>query len=261
MILVVLHVENSFGSKLVLDDINFALEAGECLGIVGLSGCGKSTLAKIIARLIPCDDGKIFLCGEEITKVIGNAFYKNMQMIFQNPEDSFNPRRTLGASLAEPIKNFIGGNNLRERVENLLSEVGLPKNYAQRYPREVSGGECQRAAIARAISVEPKLLICDEATSALDVTIQAQVITLIKKLCTEKNIACLFITHDLALLPKLADRMIVLHLGKIVEEGTPEQIIHAAQSPFTKQLMASNFFTEATFLESNNETSIEQKNF
>ena len=121
----------------------------------------------------------------------------------------------------------------------------MPKNYAERYPREVSGGECQRAAIARAISVEPKILICDEATSALDVTIQAQVVALIKKLCTEKNIACLFITHDLALLPQLADRMIVLHMGKIVEEGTPEKIIHEAQSPFTKQLMASNFFTEA----------------
>lgn len=238
------HIRKIFGVKCVLDDINFIVDAGECLGIVGLSGCGKSTLAKIIARLISSDGGKIFLCGEDITHAAGNAFYKNMQMIFQTPEDSFNPRRTLGASIAEPIKNFLGGENLREHVENLLAEVGLPKNYSERYPCEVSGGECQRAAIARAISVAPKLLICDEATSALDVTIQAQVVTLIKKLCTEKNIACLFITHDLALLPKLADRVIVLHEGKIVEEGTPEKIIHEAQSPFTRQLMASNFFAE-----------------
>lgn len=214
-VLEVKHVKKYFGKRLVLDDINFTVDAGECLGIVGLSGGGKSTLAKIIARLIPSDGGQIFLCGEDISNATGNAFYKNMQMIFQMPEDSFNPRRTLGASIAEPIRNFIGDDNLRGRVENLLVEVGLPKNYAERYPREVSGGECQRAAIARAISISPKLLICDEATSALDVTIQAQVVTLIKKLCAEKNIACLFITHDLATLKKLADRVLVLEDGRL----------------------------------------------
>ena len=214
-ILEVKHIKKHFGNKLVLDDINFAIDAGEILGIVGLSGGGKSTLAKIIARLIPCDDGQIFLCGEDITHATGNAFYKNMQMIFQNPEDSFNPRRTLGKSIAEPIKNFLGEENLRGRVENLLIEVGLPKNYAERYPREVSGGECQRAAIARAISIEPKLLICDEATSALDVTIAAQIVALIRKICTEKNIACLFITHDLTTLKKLADRVLVLEGGRL----------------------------------------------
>lgn len=222
MILEVQHVKKYFGTRLILDDISFTVDAGECLGIVGLSGCGKSTLAKIIARLIPCDGGKIFLCGEDITNAAGNAFYKNMQMIFQMPEDSFNPRRTLGESIAEPIKNFIDGDNLRGRVEELLIEVGLPKDYAKRYPREVSGGECQRAAIARAISISPKLLICDEATSALDVTIQAQVVTLIKRLCTEKNIACLFITHDLALLSRLADRVLELRNGKFLAEVSHE---------------------------------------
>jgi len=160
--------------------------------------------------LIDCDGGKIFLCERDITHATGNNFYRDMQMIFQTPEDSFNPRRTLGASIAEPIKNFIGGENLRGRVEKLLAEVGLPAEYATRYPREVSGGECQRAAIARAISVAPKLLICDEATSALDVTIQSQIVALIKKLCAEKNIACLFITHDLTTLKKIADRVLVL---------------------------------------------------
>lgn len=214
-ILEVKHIKKYFYKKLVLDDINFAIDAGEILGIVGLSGGGKSTLAKIIARLTPCDDGQIFLCGEDITHTTGNAFYKNMQMIFQNPEESFNPRRTLGKSIAEPIKNFLGEENLRGRVENLLVEVGLPKNYAERYPREVSGGECQRAAIARAISIEPKLLICDEATSALDVTIAAQIVALIRKICTEKNIACLFITHDLTTLKKLADRVLVLEGGQL----------------------------------------------
>ncbi|MBQ3443736.1 MAG: ABC transporter ATP-binding protein [Selenomonadaceae bacterium] len=227
MILEVQHVKKVFGSKLVLDDVSFTLDAGECLGIVGLSGGGKSTLAKIIARLIPSDGGKIFLCGEDITHATGNDFYRNMQMIFQTPEDSFNPRRTLGASIAEPIKNFLGKDNLSGRVAELLEEVGLPAAYAERYPREVSGGECQRTAIARAISINPKLLICDEATSALDVTIQAQIIALIKKLCVERNIACLFITHDLALLTRLADRVLVLeeaHLKTLDESKFKEAL-------------------------------------
>ena len=227
MILEVQHVKKVFGSKLVLDDVSFTLDAGECLGIVGLSGGGKSTLAKIIARLIPSDGGKIFLCGEDITHATGNDFYRNMQMIFQTPEDSFNPRRTLGASIAEPIKNFLGKDNLSGRVAELLEEVGLPAAYAERYPREVSGGECQRAAIARAISINPKLLICDEATSALDVTIQAQIVALIKKLCVERNIACLFITHDLALLTRLADRVLVLeeaHLKTLDESKFKEAL-------------------------------------
>lgn len=209
------HVKKYFGNKLVLDDINFSIKAGECLGIVGLSGGGKSTLAKIISRLINFDGGQIILCGEDISSAKGNKFYKKMQMIFQNPEESFNPRWKFGKSISEPIKNFLGGENLKERVENLLMEVGLPKNYAKRYPREVSGGECQRAAIARAISINPKLLICDEATSALDVTIQEQIVALIRKICVEKNIACLFITHDLAILKKLADRVLVLEDGRL----------------------------------------------
>lgn len=227
MILEVKGVKKYFGARLILNDISFNVDAGECLGIVGLSGGGKSTLAKIIARLIPSDGGQVILCGEDITHATGNAFYKNMQMIFQMPEDSFNPRRTLGASIAEPIRNFIGNDNLRGRVEELLTKVGLPKDYAERYPREVSGGECQRAAIARAISVAPKLLICDEATSALDVTIQAQVVALIRRLCIEKNIACLFITHDLATLKKLADRVLVLEDGqlKTLDESNFKEVL------------------------------------
>lgn len=211
MILEVQHVKKYFGKRLVLDDINFSVDSGEILGIVGLSGGGKSTLAKIIARLIDCDGGKIFLCGEDITHPNDNDFYRNMQMIFQNPEDSFNPRRTLGASIAEPIKNF----GVNANADDLLRQVGLPIDYSARYPHEVSGGECQRAAIARAISVEPKLLICDEATSALDVTIQAQIVALIKKLCTERNISCIFITHDLNLLKKIADRVLVLENSRL----------------------------------------------
>ena len=215
MILKVKNVKKSFGSKKILDDINFSVDSGEILGIVGLSGGGKSTLAKIIARLIPSDGGQIFLCGEDITHARDNNFYKNMQMIFQNPEDSFDPRRKLGKSIAEPLENYFGVENLKNRVEKLLMAVGLPKNYSERYPREVSGGECQRAAIARAISINPKLLICDEATSALDVTIQAQIVSLIKSLCVERGISCIFITHDLQIAKKIANRVLVLENSRL----------------------------------------------
>ena len=211
MILEVKHLKKYFGKRLVLDDVNFSVAAGECLGIVGLSGCGKSTLAKIIARLIHCDGGEIILHGD-------GEFYRNVQMIFQTPEDSFNPRRTLGQSISEPIKNF----NVAADVENLLAQVGLPKDLKNRYPREVSGGQCQRAAIARAISIAPKLLICDEATSALDFKNQQQVAALIRKLCAEKNIACLFITHDIFLLNKIADRVLEMRGGKLFAEVSDE---------------------------------------
>ena len=228
MILEIKNLSKNFGGKLVLDKISFGVEAGECVGIVGRSGCGKSTLAKIIAGLIPADSGEIFIGGE-------------LQMIFQAPEDSFDPRKTLGWSIAEPLKNH-GAKNIPARVAELLVEVGLNENYASRYPHEVSGGECQRAAIARAISIAPKILICDEATSALDVTVQAQIVALIKNLCAEKNIACLFITHEIAILPKIANKVIVLSGGKIVETGTPAEIIRAPKSPVTEELIAANFF-------------------
>ncbi len=242
-ILKVEHLSKKFGEKNILNDINFSLNSGECLGIVGGSGCGKSTLAKIISKLLSADGGKIFFCGEDITNSKNfKQIYKNMQMIFQMPEDSFDPRKTLGWSIAEPLKNH-GFKNISERVKNLLTTVGLPENFSERYPHEVSGGQCQRAAIARAISLSPKLLICDEATSALDVTVQAKIIKLLKKLCTEKNIACLFITHDLALLPKISDRIIILHEGKIVEEGTTEKIMENPKSNYAKKLLAANFFT------------------
>ncbi len=243
-VLKVEHLSKKFGSKPVLNDLNFSLNAGECLGIVGRSGCGKSTTVKIIARLMPPDEGKIILCGEDITNAEGVKLkdaYKNMQMIFQMPEDSFDPRRTLGQSIGEPLKNF-GFDNIGERVKNLLEEVGLPPEFSERYPHEVSGGQCQRAATARAISISPKLLICDEATSALDVTVQSQIVKLIGKLCREKNIACLFITHDLNILPKIADRVAVMHEGKFAEEGLTDEVIKNAKSEYTRELLAADFF-------------------
>ena len=210
-ILDVQHVKKCFGSRILLSDVNFSVESGEILAIIGFSGCGKSTLAKIIARLTDFDSGKVILCGKDISNAVGNEFYREMQMIFQNPEESFDPRRTLGASIAEPIKNF----GVKASVSELLTRVGLPNEYFNRFPREISGGECQRAAIARAISINPKLLICDEATSALDVTIQAKIVALIKNLCVERRISCIFITHDLKIAKKIANRVLVLENGEL----------------------------------------------
>ena len=240
-ILEVKNINKNFGEKKVLDDVSFNVGTGECLGIVGRSGCGKSTLVRIIARFIDTDNGQIIFDGEDIThKKSIREIYKKMQMIFQMPEDSFDPRQTLGWSIGEPLRNH-GFDDIDERIKNLLIEVGLTTEFSNRYPHEVSGGQCQRAAIARAIATLPKLLICDEATSALDVKVQSQVIKLLRKLCTEKSIACLFITHDLILLPKIADRVIVMHGGKIVEEGNPYNIMSNSKSKCTSELMSANF--------------------
>ena len=209
-ILEVKHLKKSFGEKIVLNDINFSIEAGECLAVAGRSGCGKSTMARIIARLLPADGGQIFLNGVDITNAKNlKSVYKNLQMIFQLPEESFDPRRTLGWSIGEPLRNY-NFENVDDRIKNLLAEVGLTADFAERYPHEVSGGQCQRAAIARAISVSPKLLICDEATSALDVATQTQIVKLLRRLCSEKKLAILFITHDLEILNEIADNVLNL---------------------------------------------------
>ena len=209
-ILEVKHLKKTFGERIIFDDINFEINAGECLGVVGRSGCGKSTMARIIARFIPAEGGQIFLDGVDITNAKNlKSVYQKMQMIFQLPEDSFDPRRTLGWSIGEPLRNY-NFENIDARIKNLLAEVGLTADFVERYPHEVSGGQCQRAAIVRAISLSPKLLICDEATSALDVITQAQIVKLLRRLCTEKNLAILFITHDLEILKEIADKVLKL---------------------------------------------------
>lgn len=245
-ILEVNQLKKTFGTQVVLDDVSFSLNRGEVLGIVGRSGCGKSTMARIVARLLDADEGEITLCGRDITKATGKSLaeaYENMQMIFQLPEDSFNPRKTLGWSIGEAMRNRGHDKaSIEKRIDELLTEVGLSPSYKNRYPHEVSGGECQRAAISRAVALSPTLLICDEATSALDVTVQAQIVTLLKKMNRELDMACLFITHDLALLPKIAHRVIVMAEGRIVEEGTPEGLMKNPESPYTKELLEADFF-------------------
>ena len=161
-------------------------------------------------------------------------------MVFQTPAGSFDPRCTLGDGIGESLRNMgISKKETRKRVENLLSKYGLSADYADRYPHQVSGGECQRAAIARALAVEPKVLICDEATSALDVTVQKQIMELLIKLKEEKNLAFIFICHDLALVQMFCDRVIVMHDGHVEEEGTPEEIIERPKTEYTERLIES----------------------
>ena len=228
-------------SMTAVDDVSFELERGECLGIVGESGSGKSTIAKMITHLEPVTDGQIFLKGKDITHVGGKSLrktYQDIQMVFQMPMESFDPRCTLGDGIGESLRNM-GINRTRTRVENLLERCGLSKEYADRYPHQVSGGQCQRAAIARALAVSPEILICDEATSALDVTVQKQILELLIELKEKENLSFILICHDLALVQAFCDKVLVLYHGKTVEYGTPDDIINHPKMDYTKKLIDS----------------------
>lgn len=224
-----------------VNGISFSLQRGECLGIVGESGCGKSTTVKMITHLLKPDGGDIFLNGIDIQKLRGASlkeFYTEMQMVFQVSQDSFDPRKKLGISIMESMRNHgASKKEAQNRLEQLLQQVELPLEIADRYPNQVSGGQCQRAAIARALAVNPKILICDEATSALDVTVQMQIIELLKRLQKERDLSILLISHDLALVQHLCDRVIVMYQGNIVEEGATERVINAPESDYTKMLI------------------------
>lgn len=225
--------------------IQFQLFQGETLGIVGESGSGKSTLARVITRLIDPTEGSIFLCGEEITGKKGKELrqvYKNIQMIFQNPVSSFDPRRSLGHGIGESLRNSgVPKAEAKKRVLELLGQCGLSEEFYDRYPHEVSGGQCQRAAIARALAVKPKIVICDEATSALDVTVQQQIMELLDAFRKEYQISYLFICHNLALVQQFCDRVLVMKDGRIVEEGTPDEMILKPKEEYTKMLVESVF--------------------
>lgn len=228
-----------------VNGISFELFPGECLAIIGESGSGKTTAVNMISRLTDVTAGSIFLEGQEITHRKGKQLrevYRQMQMVFQTPTDSFDPRRTLGDGIGESLRNAgLTRKETQKRVEALLEKCGLPGEFANRHPHQVSGGQCQRAAIARALAIEPKLLICDEATSALDVTVQKEIISLLNELRKQrgKNLSILFICHDISLVQQFCDRVLVMYRGEIVEEGTPDAVIRAPKNDYTKRLIDS----------------------
>ena len=228
-----------------VDDVSMDIRPGETLGLVGESGCGKSTLAKLIMGLETPTAGEILFEGENIagySRDAWRAFRDKVQIIFQDPYASLNPRRTAGKTIGEPF--FIRRKNLRkkeidEHVTRLLALVGLSSDQAERYPHEFSGGQRQRIGIARAISVEPSLVIADEPVSALDVSIQAQILNLMKDLQDELHLTYLFISHNLGVIRHMSDRVIVMYLGRIVESGTNEAIFGDPRHPYTRLLLSA----------------------
>ena len=226
-----------------VSDISFQIFPGEWVALIGESGSGKSTIAKMVTRLLAPSKGSIFLNGRDITHMKGmqlKPIYQKMQMVFQTPAGSFDPRRTLGDGIGESLRNSgMGPIQTQERVIQLLTQCGLDGSFAKYYPHEASGGQCQRAAIARALAIEPELLICDEITSALEVTVQAQIMDLLHSIQKQTNMAYLFISHDLALVQQFSHRILVLQQGKLIEEGTPDEIIFHPKEAYTKQFIES----------------------
>ena len=226
-----------------LRGVSFSVREGECVGLVGESGNGKSTIANLVMRLDEPTEGSIRLCGKDITHAKGKELreaYRHMQMVFQSPAESFDPRKTLGDGVTEGLRNAgVDKDEAKKRALSLFESCGLAPEMYDRRPREVSGGQCQRAAIARALALDPDLLICDEATSALDMTVQRQIVELLASLQEERGLSLLFICHDIALVGNFCDRVIVLKSGLIVEEGPTEKVLRHPAHPYTRELIAA----------------------
>jgi peptide/nickel transport system ATP-binding protein len=238
------YATKSGGPVRAVDEVDFSVAQGEVLGIVGESGSGKSTIARLVLRLVEPTAGAVAFDGSDITAMNGEALRRmrrHMQLVFQNPHSALNGRHTIGDAIAEPfrIQSKLSRREIEANVEKLLDTVQLPKAFRYRYPHELSGGQKQRVCIARAVALKPKLLLLDEPTSALDVSVQAQILDFLKDLRAELDLTYLFISHDLAVVREICDRVLVMQRGKIVEQGPTAQIFDAPTEAYTRQLLAS----------------------
>lgn len=232
------------GTVHALDDVTFDIIEGETLSLVGESGCGKSTAGFTILRLFEPTGGRVVYRGTDLAKLNEKSmrsFRKDLQIVFQDPYSTLNPRMTIGDAIAEPVL-FHGKStkaNAREKVTQILSDVGLPARFAARYPHELSGGQRQRVAIARALACEPRFIVCDEAISALDVSVQAQIINLLRDLQEKYGLTYLFIAHDLAVVRHISDRVAVMYLGRLAELAPKDALFSTPLHPYTKALLSA----------------------
>ena len=237
-------LRRTIGHVRAVDRVDVEIEAGKTVGLVGESGSGKSTLARLILRIIEPTSGEVWLDGVDITKVSGSqlrAVRREVQAVFQDPYSSFDPTSSIGTSMREPLATHLelSVKEQKAKVAELLDLVGLPASFAQRYPSDVSGGQLQRAAIARALGIGPKLLVLDEPVTALDMSTQAQILNLLAELQRELGVAYFMIAHDLAIVSHVSDTIAVMYLGRIVERGPAETVLNSPRHPYSEALLSA----------------------